>query len=390
MSLLLTIIVPAYNVEKYIADCLNSLVHQTLMNHKIIIVNDGSSDQTEEICLKYQREYADIISYIYQENQGLGAARNTGMQNVDTPFLCFLDSDDWLNTKYVEEFSKLIEDTDELPDLVFTLPWVYDSVTKRVNPWKDKPLYDRVFEVNNGRSSVQINTRQKPELYALEVNACRKIYRTALLRDKNFSFPENLKWEDVPGHFELLHEANVCMALPEIGFFYRINHGGQITAGNGVSRLDMLPIFQKLLDVQEQFNFNQEERGYVLRVIIDFSMWSVDATNLQYIDKLLYGLHSLYQKFTENDISYYLSHISPLAERERGFISCLRGENYLKLKDYDQREATIVSCSVSECPDSENNADKKRLFQGGIRCICEHGISYTVIWMFRKYVLGQK
>ena len=99
---LLTIIVPAYNVEAYIEECLNSLVNQTVRNHKIIIVNDGSTDKTEEKCLKYKEEYEELITYVYQDNKGLGGARNTGMQYVDTPYLTFLDSDDWLSIKFVE------------------------------------------------------------------------------------------------------------------------------------------------------------------------------------------------------------------------------------------------------------------------------------------------
>ena len=111
---LLTIIVPAYNVEAYIEECLNSLVNQTVRNHKIIIVNDGSTDKTEEKCLKYKEEYEELITYVYQDNKGLGGARNTGMQYVDTPYLTFLDSDDWFNsTDFVKFVNRLkSEDAD--------------------------------------------------------------------------------------------------------------------------------------------------------------------------------------------------------------------------------------------------------------------------------------
>ena len=71
-NVLLSIVVPAYNVERYIEDCLSSLVNQTMQNHKIIIVNDGSTDDTEKICLKYAKKYPEIITYIFQENKGLG------------------------------------------------------------------------------------------------------------------------------------------------------------------------------------------------------------------------------------------------------------------------------------------------------------------------------
>lgn len=374
MKALLTIIVPAYNVEKYITDCLNSLIYQSQMNHKIVIVNDGSTDKTEEICLEFKKNNEDLITYVYQENKGLGGARNTGMRYVDTPFLCFLDSDDWLNNRFVECFSKMIENTDELPELVFTLPWVFDTVTRRVMEWKDKDLYDQIFDSKSGDSRVITNTRNNPELYALEVNACRKIYKTDFLKKQDFQFPLKLKWEDVPGHFQLLHEANTCMALPEIGFFYRINQGGQITSGGGASRLDMIPIFKQLLDVQKNFDFNLIERAYVLRVIIDFSMWSVDVTNQQYIGKLLEELHKLYQTFPQKDISYYLNNISKNRKKEKRFIDALCGKKYGELADYRTREKLI----------EKRIKGKKNIIRGGIQCICDHGLSYTLVLMCRK------
>lgn len=375
MKALLTIIVPAYNVEKYIADCLNSLIHQSQMNHKIVIVNDGSNDKTEEICLEFKKNNEDLITYVYQENKGLGGARNTGMRYVDTPFLCFLDSDDWLNNRFVECFSKMIENTDEVPELVFTLPWVFDTVTRRVMEWKDKDLYDQIFDSKSGDSRVITNTRNNPELYALEVNACRKIYKTDFLKKQDFQFPLKLKWEDVPGHFQLLHEANTCMALPEIGFFYRINQGGQITSGGGASRLDMIPIFKQLLDVQKKFDFNLIERAYVLRVIIDFSMWSVDVTNQQYIGKLLEELHELYQTFPQKDISYYLTNISKNKKKEKRFIDALCGKEYGNLADYRVRKKAI----------EKHVNGKKNIIKGGIQCICDHGLSYTLVLMCRKF-----
>jgi glycosyltransferase involved in cell wall biosynthesis len=350
------------------------------MNHKIVIVNDGSTDGTEDICLSFKKKYEELITYVYQENKGLGGARNTGMKYVETPYMTFLDSDDWLHSRFVECFSRLIQNVDEWPDMVFTLPWVYDSTTKRVEEWRDKELYDRIFE---GSSRIVTNTRRTPELYALEVNACRKIYRTDFLKRQQFAFPCKLKWEDVPGHFQLLHEANTCMALPEVGFFYRTNQGGQITAGGGASRLDMIPIFRQLLEIQGKYRFQELERAYVLRLIVDFSLWSVDATNQQYIHPLLDELHVLYQTLSEKDIAFYLSHVSTDRRRESGFIYCVRSEEYQKLSEYRIREYAIEKHAMTE------NAPKKNLIVGGVQCIMDHGIVYTLAYLPMR-LLGKK
>ena len=377
---LLTIIVPAYNVEAYIEECLNSLVNQTVRNHKIIIVNDGSTDKTEEKCLKYKEEYEELITYVYQDNKGLGGARNTGMQYVDTPYLTFLDSDDWLSIKFVEKFSKLMEWTDEKPEMVFTLPWVFDSVTNRILSWKDKEIYDSIFEVKENKSYVKTNVRKNPELYKLEVSSCRKIYKTEFLEDNKFFFPEKLKWEDVPGHFYLLNKANTCMALPEVGFFYRTNQGGQITSGGGKTRLDMVPIFEQLLKVQEENNFIEIERAYVLRLILDFSLWSVEATNVEYIVELLNKLHIFWKKIDKNDLQFYLDNLSQNKEVEKGFVASLMSENYLKLKEYDERYDVMRKYSRVFNKDGE----KRNIIKGGLKCIQEHGLKYTISWALEK------
>ena len=377
---LLTIIVPAYNVEAYIEECLNSLVNQTVRNHKIIIVNDGSTDKTEEKCLKYKEEYEELITYVYQDNKGLGGARNTGMQYVDTPYLTFLDSDDWLSIKFVEKFSKLMEWTDEKPEMVFTLPWVFDSVTNRILSWKDKEIYDSIFEVKENKSYVKTNVRKNPELYKLEVSSCRKIYKTEFLEDNKFFFPEKLKWEDVPGHFYLLNKANTCMALPEVGFFYRTNQGGQITSGGGKTRLDMVPIFEQLLKVQEENNFIEIERAYVLRLILDFSLWSVEATNVEYIVELLNKLHIFWKKTDKNDLQFYLDNLSQNKEVEKGFVASLMSENYLKLKEYDERYDVMRKYSRVFNKDGE----KRNIIKGGLKCVQEHGLKYTISWALEK------
>lgn len=92
-SLDLSIIVPAYNVENYIRECLDSILNQSIDNYEIIIVNDGSTDKTQDICEEYSNEYS-FIKLINQENKGLGAARNTGLQHVSGKYIAFVDSDD--------------------------------------------------------------------------------------------------------------------------------------------------------------------------------------------------------------------------------------------------------------------------------------------------------
>lgn len=104
---LISIIVPVYNVEEYLKQCLDSILEQTFSNYEVILVNDGSTDSSGLIC----QEYADKdarIRYFEKENGGLSDARNYGIEQTQGEYLTFVDSDDWVTETYIEElYSKL-------------------------------------------------------------------------------------------------------------------------------------------------------------------------------------------------------------------------------------------------------------------------------------------
>ena len=103
----ISIIVPVYNVEKYIDKCLKSLVHQTLQDIEIIIVNDGTQDKSEEIIEKYVRGNQNKIKYYEKSNGGLSSARNYGLEYATGEYIAFLDSDDYVESNMYEEMYNL-------------------------------------------------------------------------------------------------------------------------------------------------------------------------------------------------------------------------------------------------------------------------------------------
>ena len=115
MSLLNTpevsIIIPCYNVEKFIKDCLESVINQTFKNIEIICINDGSTDSTPEILKKYSNIDNRII-VVNQKNKGLSGARNSGINVSCGKYLMFLDSDDWIDTDYIEKMYNAIKKND--------------------------------------------------------------------------------------------------------------------------------------------------------------------------------------------------------------------------------------------------------------------------------------
>lgn len=110
-----SVIVPVYNVEKYLERCLNSLVNQTLQDIQIIVVNDGSPDNSQEIIDRFEKEYPDKLKGYIKENGGLSDARNYGMQFVEGEYVAFVDSDDYVDdTMYEKLYIKAIEKVQNL------------------------------------------------------------------------------------------------------------------------------------------------------------------------------------------------------------------------------------------------------------------------------------
>lgn len=108
---LISIIVPVYNVEKYLEKCLDSLVKQTYQNIEVIVVDDGATDSSSKIADTFASKY-DFVKVIHTENGGLSAARNVGIENASGEYIAFVDSDDWVDNNTFEQLYKLISKGD--------------------------------------------------------------------------------------------------------------------------------------------------------------------------------------------------------------------------------------------------------------------------------------
>ena len=106
----LSIVIPVYNVENYLAKCLDSVIYPALAGYEVIVVNDGSTDGSGAIAAEYAARYPGLFRRIDQEDGGLGAARNTGLEAAEGEFVCFLDSDDSLREKAGPEMLEKLEE----------------------------------------------------------------------------------------------------------------------------------------------------------------------------------------------------------------------------------------------------------------------------------------
>lgn len=304
---LITVVVPIYNVERYLKQCVDSLLNQSLNNHKIVLVNDGSKDRSGEIAKAYALQYPDRITYISQKNAGLGAARNAGFTYVDTPYVIFLDSDDWMMPRTIEHVTRETAYSTEPFDIAFMMPVVYNMASCKYQEWKDSSYLDEIFQ-SNGKI---LNPRQVPQLYGTEANICRCVLRVSFLQEHHFRFPEGVKWEDVFPHFYLLYWARRCILIRDAGFFYRINSGNQITASVNMDRMDMIPVFSSAFAYAIAHDWKKTEVAYIFSMMMDFIIWSLHATTRKVQIRLVKGLHDMCRAIPGEYYTAYVKTIRP-------------------------------------------------------------------------------
>lgn len=184
----ISIIVPAYNAEKYIGKCLDSLLSQTYKDIEIIVVNDGSTDATEEIIKQYKDKR---IKYYKNKNQGIGKTRNFGIEKATGNYIMFIDSDDYVEEDACEKMLNKAT-SDDLDVVICDFYKEYDD--GRVEEAKVPSFKNSSLEEN-------------PEIITEYLCPWAKLYRRDLLVDNNIRFVEDLKYEDAPFVIEALDKA---------------------------------------------------------------------------------------------------------------------------------------------------------------------------------------
>ena len=207
-----SVVVPIYNVEKYLERCLMSLVNQTFSDIEIILVDDGSADNSYEIAKKFANKDKRIKLY-RQTNKGLSGARNTGLKYVTSDYLMFLDSDDYFANNIIELcYEKItLEDSDIA---IFS----FDKIDE------NNQLIERVEAKRDNTIKI---CDDKKILTDIENCVWDKIYRTELFKD--ILFPEGYFYEDFGTTFRLFARASKVSFVDSVGLYYLNERKGSIT-----------------------------------------------------------------------------------------------------------------------------------------------------------------
>lgn len=197
-----SVIVPVYNVEKYLQECVESLIGQTLKEIEILLIDDGSTDSSGDICDRYAQEYENI-RVIHKENGGQGKARNLGLRHIQGKYVYYMDSDDLLEQNALQFLYDEAEEK-QLDVILFSAECFSDEPTIEFNPTE----YQRTQFLNE----VMTGERLFASIFSTNEYYCSipmRFYNRVYLLDNDFIFPEDIIHEDeIYGFFSLIRAKN--------------------------------------------------------------------------------------------------------------------------------------------------------------------------------------
>ena len=224
-----SVIVPVYNVEKYIEKCLDSLVNQTLKEIEIIVVNDGSPDNSQKIIDKFVKKYPNKVKSFIKENGGLGSARNYGLKHIKGEYVAFIDSDDFADLKMLEEMYNLAKKDNS--DIVLCSNNLLDE-------------NNRILKIE----SAIINKKINNNLLKYKLAAWNKLYKKELLINNKFEFRSNVWYEDVDFTTKVMINAKKVSFIDKPLYNYLLREGSIMNNSNLKRNKELCLSFDEIID----------------------------------------------------------------------------------------------------------------------------------------------
>lgn len=253
---LISVIIPVYKVEKYLNQCIDSVLCQTFENFEVILVDDGSPDNSGKICDEYAKK-DNRVRVFHKENGGLSDTRNFGIKESKGEYLIFLDSDDFYNDNtFFEAINEKISKNKDVDLISFSMRKYFGE-----DDYTDEWFYDsKQLEESGDMTDVLAQLIKKDQLY---IYAWDKVVKRELIIKNNLYFRKGMRNdEDTDWTLKLLFNVDKYLFLEKCPHMYRRNRKESITNNFDIKGLEtMLDVFEKYC---EEFKNSDDKRGKML------------------------------------------------------------------------------------------------------------------------------
>ncbi len=239
---LISIVVAVHNVDRYLSQCLDALVNQTLRNIEIIVVNDASTDRSAKIIQDYQSVYPTLNVITCSSNKGLASVRNIGLRAARGHYVAFADGDDWVDVRMCEVLYRRAR-TDGA-EVVIADTTVFYEDTKRFGLFFDQTIRQ---SLDARLRKAPFGLTSEPRTLLLEPVAWTKLYDREFLRKHAIEFEDGMNsYEDICFHFSVLLKAKRISLIDDRLFFYRQNRPGQISGRRSRKTFEIFDVFTRI------------------------------------------------------------------------------------------------------------------------------------------------
>lgn len=248
-------IIPIYNVEKYLPQCVDSILSQTYTDFEVILVDDGSPDNSGKLCDEYANR-DNRVRVIHKPNGGLSDARNAGLDAAQGEYVIFVDSDDfWVKSDCLQQIMHVVELNSECGFIGFNCSYYYED-NQSFTKW--------IAYHENITHPIDKNTAMHALVASgtMPMSACLKVISRRVLQNMQLKFIKGLLSEDIPWFIDLLEGCGKCMFVNQYIYAYRQNRAGSISnTPNERSFNSLLHIIQKELDKISSRTFTEQAQN---------------------------------------------------------------------------------------------------------------------------------
>ncbi|SEL21805.1 Glycosyltransferase involved in cell wall bisynthesis [Methanobrevibacter gottschalkii] len=313
-----SVILTAFNEEKYIGKAIDSILNQTLTDFELIIVNDGSTDNTLNIINSFEDKRIKLISH---DNIGPGASRNKALNIAKGEYIMYLDGDDWYHGDGLEIAYKEAKNKDT--DFTFYQMINYDEKTGKTyeNDWFNLNIFDESFE----NTVFNINDF-KGSIFDLSVGVCQKIYNTSFLKRIDAKFPEGILFEDMPFFYYVLLKAEKISIIKK-QLYYRRKHDESITHVVDEKFLDTVPAGQELIRIFMENGWYDTYKFDLLAYKINGPRFALRDIEENYKIPLYRLIKKDYHSIKQSE--YYQDYLENLGQvKKKFFLDIIKSKNY--------------------------------------------------------------
>lgn len=283
-----SIIVPVYNVEKYLSFCLDSLVNQTFKDIEIICVNDGSTDNSTEV-LEHYAGFDKRIKIINKENGGLSSARNAGLDAASGKYIAFVDSDDFVSHFLVERAYNFVQKKNA-DFAAFGFDYVVGNFLK---------LYESGFSFPKSLVGKCVYETDLNENFYTKIHptAWCKFYSAKLIQNNNLRFCEDIIFEDLPFAAEVYLSANRMVYTNLPLYYYRAERQGSILSRRDEKTVDFMTAIERVDDVFHKYGRFEKYKNALMQYNIQRSIHYFITVDGAYREKFFYSMKKYFSKF---------------------------------------------------------------------------------------------